>query len=75
LRPDVGVAAVCGDGHLYDEFCKRKFYDRQHHEHEEFVPAAKEQALQLQSANNSARNIYIQSATLNGRPLEIPALT
>jgi putative alpha-1,2-mannosidase len=29
----------------------------------------------VEASNNSAENVYIQSATLNGRPLDIPVIT
>jgi len=29
----------------------------------------------VQASNNSAQNLYIQSATLNGVPLDIPLIT
>jgi predicted alpha-1,2-mannosidase len=29
----------------------------------------------VEASNNSAKNVYIQSATLNGRPLDIPVIT
>ena len=29
----------------------------------------------IEASNNSAKNVYIQSATLNGRPLDLPVLT
>jgi predicted alpha-1,2-mannosidase len=31
--------------------------------------------LRVEASNNSAENVYIQSATLNGRPLDIPVIT
>jgi putative alpha-1,2-mannosidase len=29
----------------------------------------------VEASNNSAKNVYIQSATLNGKPLDIPVVT
>ena len=32
-------------------------------------------SLRIEAANNSAKNVYIQSATLNGKPLDVPVLS
>ena len=36
---------------------------------------ADEKTFRVEASNNSAENVYIQSATLNGKPLEIPVIT
>jgi putative alpha-1,2-mannosidase len=32
-------------------------------------------AFRVEASNNSVENVYIQSATLNGKPLDIPVIT
>ena len=39
------------------------------------LTVANGRTFRVEASNNSAENVYIQSATLNGRPLDIPVIT
>jgi len=69
------MAAVYGHGLLPGQSSQWRVHDWQSVVSRLHLEIGQWQTSRVEAKNNSATNVYIQSATLDGKPLDIPVIT
>ena len=69
------MAPLYGDGLLSGKPGERRLHDWKPDVRKISLRLANGKTFRVEASNNSAENVYIQSAALNGKPLDIPIIT